>query len=201
MLTLARARGVKVLDALAIGVVSIPTTVIAGFAHRRCATEPEPISCTPSSRPVSARTRSGVYSTGAAVDSCNPSTATLPSSSCRLASSRTNTLSASGTTPPHMPECSPWSRVATSTMQSANPRSDTVSDGTSVLQLSESAITMTSAARASRCAASSRDNDGEPDSSSPSTKTVTPTGGFPPCARNAARWVAMPALSSAVPRP
>ena len=65
-------------------------------------------------------------------------------------------------------------------MQSASPRSDTVSDGTSVLQLSESAMTITSEASTSRCAASSRDSDGEPDSSSPSTNTVTPTGGAPP---------------------
>ena len=91
--------------------------------------------------------------------------------------------------------------MATSTTQSASPRSDTVSAGISVLQLSESAITITSAASVSRWAASSRPSDGEPDSSSPSTNTVTPTGGLPPCARNAAKCVAMPALSSALPRP
>ncbi|CKP59853.1 Uncharacterised protein [Mycobacterium tuberculosis] len=130
-----------------------------------------------------------------------PATATLPSSSCRLANSRTSTVSASGTTPPHNPECSPWSRVATSTTQSAIPRSDTVKAGMSVLQLSESAMTITSAASASRWAASNRPSDGDPDSSSPSTKTVTPTGGLPPCAQNAATCVAIPALSSAVPRP
>ena len=60
MLTLARADGINVLDAFAIGVVSIPMTVIAGLAQSRCATAPEPISSTPSSTPVSARTRSGV---------------------------------------------------------------------------------------------------------------------------------------------
>ena len=41
-------------------------------------------------------------------------------------------------------------------------------------------MTITSAASMSRCAASSRPSDGEPDSSSPSTNTVTPTGGLPP---------------------
>ena len=201
MLTFALARGMRVFDALAIGVVSMPITVMAGLAHIRCATVPEPISRTPSSRPDSARTHCGPRSTSAALDSCSPATATLPSSSCRLASRRTSTLSASGTTPPHNPECRPWSSVATSTTQSASPRSDTVSAGTSGVQLSESAITITSAASLSLCAASSRPNDGEPDSSSPSTNTVTPTGGVPPCARKAARWVAMPALSSALPRP
>ncbi len=70
-----------------------------------------------------------------------------------------------------------------------------------MLQLSESAMTMTSAASLSRWAASSLPRDGEPDSSSPSTKTVTPTGGLPPNARIAARCVAIPALSSALPRP
>ena len=37
----------------------------------------------------------------------------------------------------------------------------------------------------------SRPSDGEPDSSSPSTNTVTPTGGLPPCARNPAQCVAI----------
>src|SRR5438067_1956345 len=51
-----------------------------------------------------------------------------------------------------------------------------------------------SAARKStRCA--------EPDSSSPSMKSATLQGGRPPYARRAARWAAMPALSSATPRP
>ena len=59
MLILARARGVSVFDALSMGVVSMPITVIAGLAHNRCGAEPEPISDTPSSRPESARTRSG----------------------------------------------------------------------------------------------------------------------------------------------
>ena len=59
MLTLARARGISVFDDAAIGVVSMPMTVIAGLAHSRCGTEPEPISDTPSSSPESARTRSG----------------------------------------------------------------------------------------------------------------------------------------------
>jgi hypothetical protein len=38
-------------------------------------------------------------------------------------------------------------------------------------------------------------------SSSPSTKTVTPTGTDPACARSAATWAMIPALSSAAPRP
>ena len=37
----------------------MPMTVIAGLAHNRCTTEPVPISVTPSSMPVSSRTRSG----------------------------------------------------------------------------------------------------------------------------------------------
>ena len=59
MLTFARARGISVFDDVAIGVVSMPMTVIAGLAQSRCGTEPEPISRTPSSRPDSSRTRSG----------------------------------------------------------------------------------------------------------------------------------------------
>ncbi len=57
ILILARARGISVLDAAATDVVSMPITVIAGFAQSRCGTEPVPISDTPSSRPDSARTR------------------------------------------------------------------------------------------------------------------------------------------------
>ena len=56
MLTFALARGIKVLDDSAIDVVSIPITVIDGFAHNRCGTVPLPISVTPSSNPVSPRT-------------------------------------------------------------------------------------------------------------------------------------------------
>ena len=41
------------------GQLDLPITVIAGLAHNRCGAEPEPISDTPSSRPESARTRSG----------------------------------------------------------------------------------------------------------------------------------------------
>ena len=47
MLTLARARGISVFDDVAIGVVSMPMTVIAGLAQSRCGTEPEPISRDP----------------------------------------------------------------------------------------------------------------------------------------------------------
>jgi hypothetical protein len=53
MLTLARARGISVFDDAAMDVVSMPITVIAGLAHNRCGTEPEPISLTPSSKPDS----------------------------------------------------------------------------------------------------------------------------------------------------
>ena len=107
MLTFARALGTNVFDALAIGVVSIPMTVIAGRAHIRCTTGPEPICCTPSSRPESARTRCSLKSTSAALAWCRPATATLPSSSCKLANVRISALNASGTTPPHSPECRP----------------------------------------------------------------------------------------------
>src|SRR6185312_2175881 len=55
---LAFARGINVFDDAAMEVVSIPITVIAGLAHKRCGTEPEPISLTPSNNPDSARTRS-----------------------------------------------------------------------------------------------------------------------------------------------
>ena len=44
-------------------------------------------------------------------------------------------------------------------------------------------------------------NVGEPTSSSPSTKTVTPTPSSSPSTRSAPTWATIPALSSAAPRP
>ena len=58
MLTLARARGISVFDDDAIGVVSMPMTVIAGWPTA-AAPPTRSRSPTPSSRPDSARTRSG----------------------------------------------------------------------------------------------------------------------------------------------
>ena len=78
-----------------------------------------------------------------------------------------------------MPECTGRSSIATSTSTSTSPRRLVVSAGTSTAGLAESAITMTSQLSASRWAASSAVRVGEPDSSSPSTNSVTPTGGRP----------------------
>ena len=60
---------------------------------------------------------------------------------------------------------------------------------------------MTSWPSRSRCVVERLASDRRPDSSSPSTNTVTPTGRSSPWARIAARCAAMPALSSAAPRP
>ena len=105
------------------------------------------------------------------------------------------------TAPPYIPLWTACSRVRTSTTASTSPRSDVVSEGTPIFQLLESASTRTSALSLSRCLRRIRPSEGDPDSSSPSTKTVTPTGGRPPWARIAARWAITPALSSAAPRP
>ena len=107
-----------------------------------------------------------------------PATATLPSSSCSVAISRLRVISASGTSPPHMPECTAWVRVRTSTSARTSPRRLVVSAGTSMSQLPESAITMTSARSRSWCSARNAGRDSQPTSSSPSTKSddVRPGG-------------------------
>ena len=63
-------------------------------------------------------------------------------------------ISASGTRPPHMPECTAWVSVRTSMSTRTRPRRLVVSAGTPMSQLPESAITMTSArelGRGARC--------------------------------------------------
>ncbi len=78
--------------------------------------------------------------------------------------------------PPNCPEWIAWSSVVTSTTQSQTPRSVVVNAGTPTSQFPESVITYASARSSSVCAAMIALRLGEPNSSSPSTKTVTPTG-------------------------
>ena len=77
--------------------------------------------------------------------------------------------------------------------------------GTSTVQLPESATTMTSADRSARFSSRKFLNVGEPASSSPSINSVRPRSKSGPAiwARVliAAKWVTIPALSSAAPRP
>ena len=113
MLTLARAAGMSVLEAAATDGASMPMTAIAGPAHSRSVRPPVPVSCTPSSSPASARNCASVRSSGSAPPEpaeprVRPGTATSPRSSCRVASIRHSTVSASGTGPPYRPLCTPW---------------------------------------------------------------------------------------------
>ncbi len=115
--------------------------------------------------------------------------------------SRLSVISASGTSPPHMPECTAWVRVRTSMSARTSPRRLVVSAGTPMSQLPESAMTMTSAASRAWCSLRSAGRVSEPTSSSPSMNIVTLTGRSSPNTRSAPRWAAIPALSSAAPRP
>ena len=148
---LARADGVRVLLAPSTLGASMPVTVIAGLVHSRSTIEPSPIHSTPGATPDSARSRSSGYSTSAAGPLCSPATATLPASSWRLAITRLSVISASGTRPPHMPECTAWVSVRTSTSARTRPRRLVVSAGSPMSQLPESAITITSARSSSWC--------------------------------------------------
>ena len=100
-----------------------------------------------------------------------------------------------------MPEWTACVSVRTSTSARTRPRSDVVSAGTPMSQLPESAITITSERSSSWCWRSSATSESEPTSSSPSMNITRLTGRSSPNARAAARWVAIPALSSAAPRP
>ena len=118
----------------------------------------------------------------------------------RVAIRRERVIRESGTRPPHMPECTAWVRVRTSTSRRTRPRRLVVRAGTPMSQLPLSAITMTSARRSSRCCFRRAGRLSEPTSSSPSTNITTLTGRSSPWTRIAPRWAAMPALSSAAPR-
>ena len=107
----------------------------------------------------------------------------------------------SGTRPPHMPLCTAWVSVRTSTSIRTRPRRLVVRAGSPMSQLPESAMTMTSASRRSLWALSSSTRVSEPTSSSPSMNITRLTGSSSPKMRTAPRWAAMPALSSAAPRP
>ena len=83
---------------------------------------------------------------------------------------------ASGTAPPNMPLWIPWSRVRTVSTTRIMPRNVVVSAGSPTAQLVESARTIASARSFSPCRSRMVPRLSEPISSSPSTKTVTPTG-------------------------
>ena len=114
---------------------------------------------------------------------------------------RLSVMIESGTRPPHMPLWTAWVSVRISTSIRTRPRSDVVRAGSPMSQLPESAMTMTSAARRSLWASSSSTRVSEPTSSSPSMNITRLTGRSSPKIRTAPRWAAMPALSSAAPRP
>ena len=154
-LSLARAIGTRVLLAPSTFGASRPVTVSAGRVHSRSTTEPSPIHSTDPWALDSARSRSSGYSTSAAGPWKRPATATLPASSWRLAITRLSVMIASGTSPPHMPEWTPWPSVRTSMSARTRPRSEVVSAGSPMSQLPESAITITSARSSSWCSFSS----------------------------------------------
>ena len=197
--------GERVLDAASTVGASMPVTVMEGLFQMRPRMDPVPIGCTPSGSPASARRVCSVYCGVSASCVRSPGTATDPSSSHMVDSSRMVAIIESGTAPPNMPECDAWSRVRTVSVKRALPRSDTVRAGVSASQFPESATTITSPRRASALSCRNLAKEREPYSSSPSTKSETPRSKSSPSASRSARRAAMctitPALSSAAPRP
>ena len=80
----------------------------------------------------------------------SPSTATEPSASQSVSSSRIAASIASGTAPPNIPECEACASVSMRRLNATAPRSATVMAGVSRSQLPESATTIASAASRSR---------------------------------------------------
>ena len=177
------------------------STAMAGRFQSRSTIGPLPISRTPSRHPPPPAAGPRVVQVGGRTPGQSSHGDVALVVVQRRRCSRDSAVRASGTTPPHMPEWTAWSSVRTSTSQSASSAQRVVSAGVPMSQFPESAITMTSLASRSRYRRRIAGSDCDPDSSSPSMKTVTPTGRSAPCARMAARWAAMPALSSAAPRP
>ena len=87
-----------------------------------------------------------------------------------------STIKASGTTPPPTPECIGLIGWSTSIIASTSPLKVVVTVGTPIFTLPESAITITSASKASLFCSIKSDIVGEPISSSPSIKILIFTG-------------------------
>ena len=138
----ARDTTARVLEEVAMEGMSMPMTEIAGWVHRRDATDPVPARGTVSRMPESLRKSASAYSSSGSGARFRPSTATVPVASCRVASSCAMRVWASSMGPPNMPEWMAWLPTCTSMSPDATPRRLVVSAGTPARQLAESATTM-----------------------------------------------------------
>ncbi len=145
MLTLARAAGTSWLIASERGGASMASTDTAGLIHSRLVSDPSPMNSMPSSTPAWERNSSSVRSRGSASPVTKPGTATFPLESCSPLRMRVRIVSASATTPPNIPEWTPFSNTRTSTKTLTRPRSEVVRAGVPTRQFVLSAITITSA--------------------------------------------------------
>ena len=196
----ARASGTKTFDDPAMLVMSTPIALIDGFAQRRDATGPEPTMWLPSSRSALDLRSSGLNAAPSHSPVVTPGTATVPSSSTRLASIRASAIMASGAAPPNRPEWSGCWRVRTVTMHATSPRSAVVSTGSPTLRLPMSHTMNRSQSNRSGCA-STNGSRLLAVSSIPSTMSLIVQGGLPSKICMVPRWIASPPLSSAAPRP
>ena len=122
-----------------------------------------------------------------------PATATSPSSSCRVASSRASAIIASGAGPPNTPECSGCSRVRTVTTQATSPRRAVVSTGSPTVRLPMSHTMKTSHSNSSGWA-STKASRLLSVSSIPSRTSLTVHGGLPSKTRRVPEVGHQPAL-------
>jgi hypothetical protein len=139
--SLARASGIKTLDAPSIEVMSRPIALIDGLDHRREPIVPVPIRPTPPARSAPARRSSSEKSRPSQSKLDTPSTATFPSASCRVASSLASAIIASGVGPPNTPSGASARSV---TMQATSPRRVVVRAGWPTVRFPMSATMKTS---------------------------------------------------------
>ena len=179
------------------------STSIDGLDRVRSAIDPEPSSWISGYTRVSDRNSSSVTSIPSHVKVERPSTATSPSSVCNDAIIRARAMIASGSGPPNAPEWTAWGKTSTRTWSAVAPRTLVVIVGTPVRTFPLSATITTSARRRSTCPCTRSGRCSVEHSSSPSTTTLIVTGGSPSArsARIAAAWIAIPHLSSELPRP
>jgi hypothetical protein len=127
-----------------------------------------------------------------------------PSSRTSEASIRARAMAASGTGPPHPPECSACLTARTSTSTATSPRRAVVMEGRPVSKLLVSVSTSASADNSDRYWRRKSPRCADPISSSPSMKIFTFSGSFPAAFNQectAQACTEIPALSSAAPRP
>ena len=162
---------------------------------------PPPTSSTPSSTPAWRRKSSSGNSAPSHSPSCSPSTATCAGLVVQRGQQPGERQQRVGRGAAELAAVQGAVERAQRDHELAVAAQRLDSVGSPSFQLPLSAMTITSARISSASRSTTSSSRWRPFSSEPSISTLTCTGGLPPYARSAARWAAIPDLSSAAPRP